>query len=333
MKDKNMVIGNVEVIDMGNKGKGVGKQDGMVIFVQGAIPGDVVDVKVTRKKKSFLEGRVDKYIRRSKDLVKPFCDHFEICGGCSYQHIAYEAQLTHKQKGITDNLSRIGKLDLPETPPIIGCTSTEFYRNKLEFTFSNKRWLTSEEIKSEEKITDQDVLGFHVSGRYAYVGRADDEDVNGDDTFLILDIGGLETTAATIHSLEAGDLQVRDNLLVYGDAYITTGLVVGSGGLSADGPVSLGRNGSLTVDEIGNVGIGTTTPGQKLVVVGNFNVSGDSIFRTTTDSTTGFQIQDVDGGTPIFNVDTTNERVGIRTTSPIKDFHLVSIVPTIRFSD
>ena len=131
MKGKK-VIENVEVIDMGTKGKGVAKKDCMVIFVQDAIPGDVVDVEVYKKKKSFYEANVIKYIKRSDDLTEPFCKHFEICGGCSYQHINYDAQLNHKQKGITDNLSRIGKLDIPEAPPIIACDSTQFYRNKLE---------------------------------------------------------------------------------------------------------------------------------------------------------------------------------------------------------
>ena len=163
---KNKVIEGVEVIDMGTKGKGVAKKDGMVIFVQDAIPGDVVDVLITKKKKSFMEGKVDKYISRSKDLVEPFCQHFDICGGCSYQHMDYKAQLFQKQKGITDNLARIGKLELPEPPPIIGCESTQFYRNKLEFTFSNKRWLTLEEIQSDVDFGKQDVLGFHIPGRF-----------------------------------------------------------------------------------------------------------------------------------------------------------------------
>ena len=127
-----------------------------------AIPGDVVDVQPYRKRKSFAEGKVMRFVEYSKDRVEPVCEHFGICGGCKWQMLPYELQLKHKQQQVVDNLTRIGKVELPEVMPILGAPETTFYRNKLEFTFSNKRWLTEDEVDSEKEFTQMNALGFHI---------------------------------------------------------------------------------------------------------------------------------------------------------------------------
>jgi 23S rRNA (uracil1939-C5)-methyltransferase len=166
-KKKNQVFENIEVIDAGARGKTVAKApDGRVIFLTNTVPGDIVDIRTGKKRKAYFEGTAIKFHKESDKRVEPACEHFEHCGGCKWQNMGYEHQLYYKQKEVTQNLVRIGHLDLPEVTPILGCEKTYFYRNKMEFSFSSNRWLTYEEINYEEEIDDRNALGFHISGMW-----------------------------------------------------------------------------------------------------------------------------------------------------------------------
>lgn len=157
-------ISNLEIVDIAEEGKGVAKHDSMVLFVERGVPGDVVDVELMRKKKSFYEARVTKVNRPSVHRAEAFCAHFGVCGGCKWQHMEYAAQLTFKQQYVENVLRRIGKVDVQDIEPILPSQHTRYYRNKLEFTFSNKRWLTDlDEVVPGESM---DALGFHVPGRF-----------------------------------------------------------------------------------------------------------------------------------------------------------------------
>ncbi|MEC3966094.1 23S rRNA (uracil(1939)-C(5))-methyltransferase RlmD [Flagellimonas halotolerans] len=158
---------NVEVVDAGAKGKSVGKApDGRVIFLTNAVPGDVVDVTTTKKRKAYFEGVATNFHTLSDKRTEPVCEHFGVCGGCKWQHMGYEHQLYFKQKEVENNLKRIGHLDLPEITPILGSKEQYFYRNKMEFSFSDSRWLTQEEINSDIEIEDRNALGFHIPGMW-----------------------------------------------------------------------------------------------------------------------------------------------------------------------
>lgn len=161
-KGKQIIIENVEVSGYAAEGKSLARHDGKVIFIQGAVPGDVVNLIITKNKKDWAEARVKDHISYSSDRVTPFCIHFGVCGGCKWQMLPYAKQLEFKQQEATQNLKRIGKIELPEILPIIGSEDTVFYRNKLEFTFSNKRFLTAEEINNDGTIQQQDALGYHA---------------------------------------------------------------------------------------------------------------------------------------------------------------------------
>jgi 23S rRNA (uracil1939-C5)-methyltransferase len=156
----------VEITGVAAEGKAIAKIDGMAVFVPFAVPGDVVDIQLTRKRSSFAEGRIIRFHSYSDVRSEAFCSHFGVCGGCKWQMLPYEEQLRHKQKQVTDNLQRIGKVALPVITPILGAPQTTFYRNKLEYTFSNKRWLTEEEISSDREFTQMDALGFHIPGMF-----------------------------------------------------------------------------------------------------------------------------------------------------------------------
>lgn len=160
------LLENIEISDVAAEGKAVAKVDGMAVFVPFVAPGDRVDIQLTRKKHNFAEGRAVHFHSYSDRRVEPFCEHFGVCGGCKWQHLPYEEQLKFKQKQVQDNLERIGKIELPEFSPILGAPDTTFYRNKLEFTFSNKRWLTDEEVASGEEFSQMDSLGFHIPGMF-----------------------------------------------------------------------------------------------------------------------------------------------------------------------
>ncbi len=159
------IMENVTVLDAVAEGKTLAKVDDLVIFLNNAVPGDVVDIQVYKKKRNYVEGKAIKFHKYSEKRVEPFCEHFGTCGGCKWQFLSYEDQLGYKAKQVKDNLERLAKIELPEFEPILGAPKTTYYRNKLEYTFSNKRWFTEEEIAKEEDL-DQDGLGFHVPGRF-----------------------------------------------------------------------------------------------------------------------------------------------------------------------
>ena len=142
------------------------KVNDLVVFVPYVVPGDVVDLQVKRKKNKYAEAVAVKFHEYSPKRAVPFCQHYGVCGGCKWQCLSYEDQIKYKQKQVTDNLTRIGKVELPEISPILGSEKTEFYRNKLEFTFSDKRWLTEEEVKAEMKYEQMNAVGFHIPGAF-----------------------------------------------------------------------------------------------------------------------------------------------------------------------
>lgn len=166
-KTKRVVFENVVVTDAAAKGKTIGKApDGRVIFLNNTVPGDVVDVQTTKKRKAYFEGTAINFHTLSDKRVDPVCQHFNVCGGCKWQDMGYEHQLYYKQKEVENNLKRIGHLDLPELSPILGSEQQYFYRNKMEFSFSDSRWLTLEEVRSDNQIDDRNALGFHIPGMW-----------------------------------------------------------------------------------------------------------------------------------------------------------------------
>lgn len=166
-KNKRQIFENVEVIDAGAKGKTVAKApDGRVIFLPNAVPGDVVDVQTFKKRKAYYEGKAIAFHELSAKRTEPKCEHFGVCGGCKWQHMDYKYQLEYKQKEVTNNLIRIGHLELPEITPILGSSEQYFYRNKMEFSFSDSRWLTQDEIESDQDLGDRNALGFHIPGMW-----------------------------------------------------------------------------------------------------------------------------------------------------------------------
>ncbi len=166
MRKKNTdkaIFTNISVIDAGAKGVSVAKApDGKIIFLPNVVPGDVVDVQTFKKRKAYYEGKAIKFHEYSKDRVAPVCIHFGVCGGCKWQNMAYDKQLYYKANEVYNHLKRIGKIDLPEFEPILGSEKQFFYRNKMEFSFSDSRWLTDDEIASTTDIDDRNALGFHI---------------------------------------------------------------------------------------------------------------------------------------------------------------------------
>lgn len=157
----------LEVIDAGAKGKAVAKApDGRVVFIDNAVPGDVADVQTYKKRKAYYHGKATKFITYSDKRTEPVCEHFGNCGGCKWQNMAYEHQLAYKQKEIENNLARLGNIELPQINPILGSENIYFYRNKMEFSFSDSRWLTPEEIESGKTFDDKNALGFHMPGMW-----------------------------------------------------------------------------------------------------------------------------------------------------------------------
>lgn len=165
-KKPRITLTDVLISGYAAEGKSIAKIDGKVIFITGAVPGDVADVLITKSKKDWAEGRAVEIKTPSANRVEPFCIHFGTCGGCKWQMLPYEQQLQYKQQETEDNLRKISKTSIPPLLPIVGCDSTVFYRNKLEFTFSNKRFLTSEEMNKTEIPIQQNALGYHVAGLF-----------------------------------------------------------------------------------------------------------------------------------------------------------------------
>ncbi len=160
------VLENIEITDVAAEGKAIAKVDNLVVFVPYVVPGDVVDLQIRRKKHSYAEAEAVRFHKLSPKRTEPFCKHFGVCGGCKWQCLPYEEQLYYKQKQVVDNLTRIGKVALPEVSPILGSKHTKQYRNKLEFGFSNKRWLTTEEVASGKEFDVMDAVGFHIPGAF-----------------------------------------------------------------------------------------------------------------------------------------------------------------------
>lgn len=158
---KNPVIQHIKIEKMAAEGKCVARHEGVVIFVSHVAPGDIVDLRVTKQKKQYMEAVPVHFHHYAEQRVTPFCEHFGTCGGCKWQHIPYALQLQYKQQQVVDNFHRIGKIALPAISPILPSDETRYYRNKLEFAFSSKRWLTREEIETE-KTYNRNALGFHI---------------------------------------------------------------------------------------------------------------------------------------------------------------------------
>lgn len=204
------LLENITITDVAAEGKAIAKVDNLVIFVPYAVPGDVVDLQIKRKKHSYAEAEVVKVHQYSDKRVKPFCKHFGICGGCKWQCLSYEEQLFYKQKQVVDNLTRIGKVEIPEVSPILGSKHIKEYRNKLEFGFSNKKWLTQEEISSGQKFDNMDAVGFHIPGAF-------DKILDIDQCLLMSDINNRLRNSireyAISHQLSFYDLRAQTGLL------------------------------------------------------------------------------------------------------------------------
>jgi 23S rRNA (uracil1939-C5)-methyltransferase len=162
-----IILEDLEIIDAGAKGKSIARaDDGRVVFVNNAVPGDIATIQTTKKRKAYFEGTAISFSKYSDKRVEPACSHFGTCGGCKWQFMGYEHQLFYKQKEVENNLRRIGKVDLPEISPILGAAEQYFYRNKMEFSFSDNKWLTLDQIQSDVVIADRNALGFHIPGMW-----------------------------------------------------------------------------------------------------------------------------------------------------------------------
>ena len=208
-KMKNKVLEQLKIERIAAEGKCVGHHEGKVVFVANVAPGDVVDVRVTKGRSSFLEAEAIKIHEYSSDRANPFCSHFGVCGGCKWQHISYELQMTYKRQQVIDQFERIAKVPMPEVMPIIGSAKTQYYRNKLDFTFSNNRWLTREEIDSGE-VFDRNALGFHVPKRF--------------DKIIDIDHCYLQDNISNDVRNEIGDFALKEGLSFY-DIINQTGLL------------------------------------------------------------------------------------------------------------
>ncbi len=166
-KNRRQIFENIAIIDAGAKGKSIAKApDGKVILVNNAVPGDVVDIQTTKKRKAYYEGSATAFHKLSDKRIDPVCKHFGTCGGCRWQFMSYDHQLGYKQQEVVNNLTRLGKIELPEVSPILGSKKQFFYRNKMEFSFSDSRWLTLDEIESGTDIENRNALGFHMPGMW-----------------------------------------------------------------------------------------------------------------------------------------------------------------------
>ncbi len=160
------LLEKIQIAGIAAGGKAIARHNDRVMFVPFAAPGDIADVQVTKKRRNYLEGRIVRFHEKSGHRIEPVCEHFGICGGCKWQHLSYEQQLEAKQQEVTDHFRRIGKFDFPAPESILAAPATEVYRNKLEFTFTSRRWLTGEEVSSGETFDDMRAAGFHIPGRF-----------------------------------------------------------------------------------------------------------------------------------------------------------------------
>ncbi len=164
-KQERKIYKNITIHDFAAEAKCVARINNQVVFVENVAPGDVADIEIRKKKKNFLEGKAVKIVKYSSRRVTPFCEHYGVCGGCRWQHIGYNFQLEFKRRNVIDAFLRLGKIDIPEVKNTIGSEKNTYYRNKLEFTFSNKRWITKTELESRMPV-DRDGLGFHKAGEF-----------------------------------------------------------------------------------------------------------------------------------------------------------------------
>ena len=160
------ILENIEISDVAAEGKSLARVNEMVVFIPYGAPGDIVDVKLDKKKKSYGEAHIVAMKQPSQIRIEPFCEHFGVCGGCKWQHLPYEYQLKYKRQQVVDALQRIAKVELPEVNDILGSERIRHYRNKLEYTFSNRSWLTYEQMQSGEEFPDRNALGFHIPGAF-----------------------------------------------------------------------------------------------------------------------------------------------------------------------
>lgn len=160
------VVENVEITGVAAEGKSIARVNDMVVFIPYGAPGDVVNIKLDKKKRSYAEAHIVDMVKPSPDRVTPACEHFGVCGGCKWQHIPYESQLRYKRDQVVDALTRIAKVEIPEVNPTLGSKETFCYRNKLEYTFSCKCWITFEDLRSGREIADRNALGFHIPGAF-----------------------------------------------------------------------------------------------------------------------------------------------------------------------
>jgi len=161
------LLENIEILDAGAKGKCIARNsDERVILVSNVVPGDIANIQITKKKRAYLEGRPTEFIKYSEKRTEAKCEHFGVCGGCKWQHMDYKYQLEYKEKEVLNNLKRIGKVEIEETLNILPCDEIYFYRNKMEFSFSDSRWLTQEEICAKDANYDRNAIGFHIPGKF-----------------------------------------------------------------------------------------------------------------------------------------------------------------------
>lgn len=204
------ILTNVKITDIAAEGNALARVDDMVVFVPYGAPGDVVDIQITKKRKSYAEGHIVNITEPSTDRVEPRCSHFTVCGGCRWQHLPYEMQLKAKQQQVVDALTRIAKVKLPEISPIKGSARIWEYRNKMEYTYSNRRWLTPEQMASGEVFDDRNGSGFHIPGAF-------DKVLDIDKCYLQDDLGNrlrkFVKTFASEHGLSFYDLREQHGLL------------------------------------------------------------------------------------------------------------------------
>lgn len=204
------ILENITITGVAAEGKAIAKVDNLVIFVPYAVPGDVVDLQIRRKKHSYAEAEVVKFHHYADVRTEPFCPHFGVCGGCKWQCLPYAEQLRYKQQQVFDNLTRIGKVQLPTLSPILGSIHQKQYRNKLEFGFSNKKWLTNAEVASGKKFDVMDAVGFHIPGAF-------DKILDITDCQLMPEINNRLRNGIRAYALERGlsffDLRAQEGLL------------------------------------------------------------------------------------------------------------------------
>ncbi|MEY4778347.1 MAG: rRNA ((1939)-C(5))-methyltransferase RlmD, partial [Bacteroidota bacterium] len=204
MRKKKLVLEHLQVSGYAAGGKSIAKLEGKVVFIEGAVPGDVVDVRLSKNKKDWAEGKAIRFRSYSSERTTPFCKHFGVCGGCKWQMLPYEKQLEYKFQEVEQQMKRIGKIKIPEMQPIAGASETQYYRNKLEFTFSSKKYFTEEEIASLEMpeegprgLPSIPALGFHVPGSF-------DKVIDIDECFLQAAPSNAIRNGIRAHALEKG---------------------------------------------------------------------------------------------------------------------------------